>query len=298
MRRWLILFTGLCGLLHAQTKDYRLVGTLRAEGSDLIPLELKFEVDQEGRLEGTSVTNFFSQDRTRSKIIGQVDFEKDRLSFREVENLFTRSDADEQEFCYVQVLDMSWKEEGSKAVYEGRFVGYFPDSSLCAEGVIILASPKMLEQVIKKNPKKIRKILDSVSVAKDMESTMDVPAPIEEKPVRLEAPGEVKKIEHIQWTSEYIRIAIWDFSDVDGDRIDIYVNGALHAVDQEVRSQKKNYRIRMEGDTCRISVVAKNEGRIAPNTFRAQLLDSERSHSVGSRLNQGESVVFLLSRGN
>ena len=54
----------------------------------------------------------------------------------------------------------------------------------------------------------------------------------------------------------------------------------------------------MEGDTCRISVVAKNEGRIAPNTFRAQLLDSERSHSVGSRLNQGESVVFLLSRQN
>ena len=36
-----------------------------------------------------------------------------------------------------------------------------------------------------------------------------------------------------------IRIAIWDFSDVDGDRIDIYVNGALHAADQEVRAQKK-----------------------------------------------------------
>jgi hypothetical protein len=298
MRRWIILFTCFCGLLHAQTKDYRLVGTLRADGSDLIPLELKFEVDQEGRLEGTSVTNFFSQDRTKSRIIGQVDFEKDRLSFREVENLFTRSDADEQEFCYVQVLDMSWKEEGSKAVYEGRFVGYFPDSSLCAEGAIILASPEMLEQVIKKNPKKIRKILDSVSVAKDIGSTMDVPASVEEKPVSLEAPGEVKKIEHIQWTSEYIRIAIWDFSDVDGDRIDIYVNGALHAADQEVGAQKKNYRIRMEGDTCRISVVAKNEGRIAPNTFRAQLLDSERSHSVGSRLKQGESVVFLLNRGN
>ena len=58
MRQWLILFTSLCGLLHAQTKDYRLVGTLRAEGSDLIPLELKFELDREGRLEGTSVTNF------------------------------------------------------------------------------------------------------------------------------------------------------------------------------------------------------------------------------------------------
>ena len=123
-----------------------------------------------------------------------------------------------------------------------------------------------------------------------------MPAPVEEKPVRLEAPGEVKKIEHIQWTSEYIRIAIWDFSDVDGDRIDIYVNGTLHAADQEVRAQKKNYRIRMEGDTC--ASVAKNEGRITPNTFRAQLLDSERSHSVGSRLNKGESVVFLLSRGN
>ena len=99
------------------------------EGSELIPLELKFEVNQEGRLEGTSVTNFFSQDRTKSRIVGQVDFERERLSFREVENLFTRSDADEQEFCYVQVPDMSWKEEGSKAVYEGRFVGYFPDSS-------------------------------------------------------------------------------------------------------------------------------------------------------------------------
>jgi hypothetical protein len=298
MKPSIILFTSFCGLLHAQTKDYRLVGTLRAEGSELIPLELKFEVDQKGRLEGTSVTNFFSQDRTKSRIVGQVDFERERLSFREVENLFTRSDADEQEFCYVQVPDMSWKEEGSKAVYEGRFVGYFPDSSTCAEGTIILASPEMLERVIKKNPRKIRKILDSVSVAKDSEST-DLPAPVEEKSVRPEPPpGEVKKIEHIQWSSEYIRIAIWDFSDVDGDRIDIYVNGALHAADQEVRAQKKNYRIRMEGDTCRISVVAKNEGRIAPNTFRAQLLDSERSHSVGSRLKQGESVVFLLSRQN
>ena len=122
-------------------------------------LELKFEVDQKGRLEGTSVTNFFSQDRTKSRIVGQVDFERERLSFREVENLFTRSDADEQEFCYVQVPDMSWKEEGSKAVYEGRFVGYFPDSSTCAEGTIILASPEMLERVIKES-KKIRKILD------------------------------------------------------------------------------------------------------------------------------------------
>lgn len=299
MRRWIILFTCFCGLLHAQTKDYRLVGTIRAaEGSDLIPLELKFEVDELGRLEGTSVTNFFSQDRTKSRIVGQVDFEKERLSFREVENLFTRSDADEQEFCYIQVLDMSWKEEGSKAVYEGRFIGYFPDSSICAEGTIILASPEMLEQVIKKNPKKIRKILDSVSIAADLASTKP-PTEMKEKRAQLEPPpGEVTKVEYIHWSGEYIRIAIWDFSDVDGDLIDIYLNGTLYAADQEVRAQKKNFRFRMEGDTCRISVVAKNEGRIAPNTFRAQLLDSERSHSVGSRLKQGESVVFLLSRQN
>ena len=153
MKPSIILFTSFCGLLHAQTKDYRLVGTLRAEGSELIPLELKFEVDQKGRLEGTSVTNFFSQDRTKSRIVGQVDFERERLSFREVENLFTRSDADEQEFCYVQVPDMSWKEEGSKALYEGRFVGYFPDSP-CAEGTIILASPEMLERVLKRIQKR------------------------------------------------------------------------------------------------------------------------------------------------
>ena len=92
----------------------------------------------------------------------------------------------------------------------------------------------------------------------------------------------------------HIQINIWDNLEQDNDRFSIYVNGDLRYHSEEATSFKRQYRFNFEGDSCRIKIVAENEGRRPPNTFQAQLIDSDKTRTMETKLKKGEFIEFIF----
>ncbi len=278
--------------LTAQVKSYELVGTLKTENDQLVPFKLKFEVREDGSLHGQSETNFFSEDRTKSEISGKLDFKKQYLSFGEIRNLSTSSNANPNEFCYIRVDKLPWKKSVNKTIFNGRFTGFYPDSSICAKGDIYLVSIDMLKEFVDNN--------DALSGIKDSlkQHYGDSLTPISReeiiKEIDIKAPliNESKAV--FQWYSSEIRINIWDNFEEDNDLFSIYVNDELRHQSEVATAFKKPYLFRFEGDSCTIRIVAENEGTRPPNTFQAQLVDSDKSRTLETKLKKGEFVEFVF----
>ena len=127
----LLFLVTFCGAI-GQPDSFQLVGTLKTESDQLIPIKIDIEVQAEGKIKGISTTNFLNEDKTESRLEGTVDFEKQTLAFDEVGNVSTSSDAEENEFCYIRVKNLHWRQSHEKSIFNGKFNGYFPDSSVCA----------------------------------------------------------------------------------------------------------------------------------------------------------------------
>lgn len=282
--------------LWAQTKSFQLAGTLKTDQNRLIPIKLNIEIQKDGRVTGTTITNFLSEDKTESQIIGQVDFDNQVLSFVETQNISTSSDASDDEFCYLQVDRLPWKKSETKTIFNGSFSGYYPDSSLCAQGEIYLVSMELLKQFVEEN-KLVSEIRDSLkrhyqNTEPQKESANSIAV------VDLNAPLQNQTEAYLNWNAREIRIHIWDGYEEDNDRINIYVNDSLFHKAVVATARKKLYRFDFPGDTCTIKIVAVNEGKIPPNTFKAELLDSTQVHNIETKLKTGEYVKLKFVRPN
>ncbi|MDZ7847580.1 MAG: hypothetical protein U5L96_12880 [Owenweeksia sp.] len=280
--------------LWAQTENYELAGTLKTDGNLLVPIKINIEINSDGTVTGSSVTNFYSEDKTESKITGQVDFKNQVLSFAEVQNISTSSDANDDEFCYIRVERLPWKQSKSKTIFNGSFSGHYPDSSSCAQGEIYLVSMDLLKNFVDEN-KMLSGLKDSLKHHYQNLESQEKSAE-ENTKVDLKAPLLNETEAFLNWNSADIRIHIWDSYEEDNDRFDIYINDSLFHNSVVATAHKKLYRFNFTGNACTIKIVAENEGKRPPNTFQAQLIDSAEVHTFETKLKKDEFVKLTFVR--
>ena len=268
--------------------EFDLIGTLMLKDGGLYSYRILFD-ENKGIASGFSYTDINGPDETKSKIDGTYNWEKNELSFKESEILYTKSNVDEERFCFIEVaskIDIDSK----KADLKGNFVGYMPNNDTCATGKINLISLKAIEKKIKKVYKKVK---NKKSVEQDVKDQLNPETFLNMlKPSVLEATEELT----VFWNTESLLIEFWDDQREDGDRIEIRQNGVIILDNYELKKEKKRLNISLLPGKNRITIKAINEGFKPPNTAKVDLIDGDRRHQLVTLLNKSETTTISIVR--
>lgn len=268
-------------------KDYEFVGTIELSTREIISYKLNFKELDSSRIEGTSITDIFGKNKTKTKINGSIDWDKKRISFSETENLNTKSDAESETFCYVQINNAKIKITSDKTIIQGDFIGKFKSGDLCAKGTIYLIGMDYLSKLANNRfAKKSQNISDSISY--------DSQSPKDKKPkAKMLKSNEVLKLD---WSSREIIIEIGDSRYNDGDEIALYVN-EKKILDRFVISfEKKTVIIPFTDLQENIRIQALNEGSMKNCTSKISIRDGEETFEVFSFLKKNENAYISLNR--
>ena len=283
----LLPFSPLLAQTGLQPTEY--IGTLQLENAQLITYKIAFTADQQGHFKGISHTDFYGENCTQAKIEGTVDVKKGVLSFKEIANINTKSNAPDSEFCFIRIENAKIKNLKGKAIIQGAFTGYFKNKEKCAAGNIYLISNSYVEALSQQFEKKTEASHDS-AVLKAKEKLNA--ALVESKQTILKSNGTFK----VKWHSNEIVLAVWDGEKLDQDKVTIYADGKPILENFVIKKEKKIIVIPFPGSACKLKIVAMNEGEVPPNTVNAELLDDTEVTPFISSLNKGEATFLTIEK--
>lgn len=262
-----------------QDRYYEFNGVLKLPDNSFITYKINFKESDNLKFEGYSVTDFYGTQKTKSSISGKLNKDKKTISFYELSNLSTISDAKSNEFCYVHVKNAQLKSKNGKTIIQGKFEGKFSNDTNCASGTIYLIGTDFLN-VKSKDTLPNNKIINSF-IKK-----------IEEN--RLTSNDVLK----LNWNSDNIVLELWDAAVLDDDQIDILINGKSIMGKIVISKKKKTLTIPFHESVCKLEIIAVNEGKLPPNTVNIVLKDKDLITPVVTKLKQGEKSSLIIKKIN
>jgi len=235
--------------------------------------------EENGIVNGYSITNINTPDETKSEISGLY-FKKDKsFQLQETQILQTKSEAALNTFCYIN-MNLKFKGKFGSKRLEGTFIGNFFDSTQCASGKIILMERTKLEKKIEKIKKKIGKKIEKEKI----DTTQILQTQI------LKDGDDFT----INWESKKLKLFIWDANQEDGDKIQLTINGNIILDDFETKTKRKKIKYKLlEGENT-IEIKAINLGAFPPNTSRIELVDSKTKYPIITQLELGKIAIIKV----
>ena len=265
-------------LLNAQIKTFSYLGTLILSNNTPISFQLELE-EQNGIVNGYSITNINTPDKTKSEISGLYFKSDNSFQLQETQILQTSSEVPLNTFCYLN-LNLAFKGKFGSKRLEGTFIGNFLDSTQCASGKIILMEEKKLIKKIEKVKKKIdKKANKTLAETNQMQQT---------KILKYGDNFTVK------WESNKVKLYIWDANQEDGDKITLKINGDIILHDFETKNKRKKLKYQLEDGENIIEITSTNLGASPPNTSRIELVDSKTKYPIITQLELGKSAIIKI----
>ena len=265
-------------LLNAQIKTFSYLGTLILSNNTPISFQLELE-EQNGIVNGYSITNINTPDKTKSEISGLYFKSDNSFQLQETQILQTSSEAPLNTFCYIN-MNLAFKGKFGSKRLEGAFIGNFLDSTQCASGKIILMEEKKLIKKIEKVKKKIdKKANKTLAETNQMQQTKI-----------LKDGGNFT----VKWESNKVKLYIWDANQEDGDKITLKINGDIILHDFETKNKRKKLKYQLEDGENIIEITATNLGASPPNTSRIELVDSKTKYPIITQLELGKSAIIKI----
>ena len=265
-------------LLNAQIKTFSYLGTLILSNNTPISFQLELE-EQNGIVNGYSITNINTPDKTKSEISGLYFKSDNSFQLQETQILQTSSEVPLNTFCYLN-LNLAFKGKFDSKRLEGTFIGNFLDSTQCASGKIILMEEKKLIKKIEKVKKKIdKKANKTLAETNQMQQTKI-----------LKDGGNFT----VKWESNKVKLYIWDANQEDGDKITLKINGDIILHDFETKNKRKKLKYQLEDGENIIEITSTNLGASPPNTSRIELVDSKTKYPIITQLELGKSAIIKI----
>ncbi len=265
-------------LLNAQIKTFSYLGTLILSNNTPISFQLELE-EQNGIVNGYSITNINTPDKTKSEISGLYFKSDNSFQLQETQILQTSSEVPLNTFCYLN-LNLAFKGKFGTKRLEGTFIGNFLDSTQCASGKIILMEEKKLIKKIEKVKKKIdKKANKTLAETNQMQQTKI-----------LKDGGNFT----VKWESNKVKLYIWDANQEDGDKITLKINGDIILHDFETKNKRKKLKYQLEDGENIIEITSTNLGASPPNTSRIELVDSKTKYPIITQLELGKSAIIKI----
>lgn len=266
------------------------MGTLQLATQEIISFKLTFKELEGGKIVGSSLTDIFGSDRTASKIIGKIDWKKKKLSFYETENISTKSTAESESFCYLQVDNATIKMVKGKTIIQGAFQGKFSNGKNCTNGQLYLIGSDYINALAKKylNSDYLK---NEDSLKKMQQQYTDISAKVGDNYLRS------NEALSLAWKGEEIIIEVWDARQEDGDEIAIFVN-EKKVIDRFVIKQEKKTLVipfpKKQEAVLRIHGLSEGNFRLC--TGNVTLRDGENATDVVAIMKKGENVIVKLKR--
>jgi hypothetical protein len=86
-----------------------------------------------------------------------------------------------------------------------------------------------------------------------------------------------------------------DNSEIDGDTISVYVNGLPILIDYGLVKKEKKIRIELNPGENKITVVAKNEGKVPPNTATCRIRSGLKTYQLTTSTSMRQNEVIKLN---
>ena len=278
MRTSIIILFFTISFQSCSQNTFNYLGTLILSNNTPISFSLNLQ-EQNGIINGYSITNINTPDETKSEISGLY-FKKDRsFQLQETQILQTNSEAPLNTFCYIN-MNLSLKGKFGTKRLEGTFIGNFLDSTQCASGKIILMEEEKLIKKIEKVKKKINK-----QTSKTPTDTNQI------QQTKILKDGDEFTI---NWEAGKIKLFIWDANQEDGDKIQLIINGNIILNNFETKNKRKKIRYRLIDGVNTIEIKATNLGTSPPNSSRIELVDSKTKYPIITQLELGKSVIIQI----
>jgi hypothetical protein len=278
MRLITFSFFSLINAIAFSQTSFDYLGTLILNNNTPISFSLTLN-EQDGIVNGYSITNINTADETKSEISGLYFKNERSFQLQETQILSTQSEAALNTFCYINMTLSLKGKFGSKRL-EGTFTGNFLDSTECASGKIILLERTKLEKKIEKIKKKIEKQIEKGKV--DTTQILQT---------RILKDGDDFTI---HWESNKLKLYIWDANKEDGDKIQLTINGNNILDNFETKNKRKKIKYKLlEGENT-IEIRAINSGTSPPNTSRIELVDSNTKYPIITQLELGKIAIIKV----
>ena len=278
MRTSIIILFFTISFQSFSQNTFNYLGTLILSNNTPISFSLNLQ-EQNGIINGYSITNINTPDETKSEISGLY-FKKDKsFQLQETQILQTNSEAPLNTFCYIN-MNLSFKGKFGTKRLEGTFIGNFLDSTQCASGRIILMEEKKLIKKIEKVKKKINK-----QASKTLTDTNQI------QQTKILKDGDDFTI---NWQSDNIKLFIWDANQEDSDKIQLIINGNIILNNFETKNKRKKIKYKLVDGENTIEIKATNLGTSPPNTSRLELVDSKTKYPIITQIELGKSEIIKI----
>jgi len=283
LRIRLLFFVFFSSILcsNSQSKfDY--VGGIKLNDSLVISYKINF-IENNGEVKGYSVTDLGGEHETRSNIFGEYNKKDKILSFREIGIVYTKSPISQNDFCFLNTTFKNFEFGKTKKV-KANFVGLFSDNTKCINGEILLGTQEKAEERVQKVVSKIKKsnkIADSVKQKLNEFNLMNV--------LKMNILKKDQTLS-IFSKSNSIKLIVFDGGKLDGDEINIMINGETILNNYRANKSEKIIVIELKNKKTSIVIKANNEGEIAPNTVVVKLDDGTNEIKALSNLKMGETT--------
>lgn len=255
---------------------HEFIGILKLQDESFITYKLNFKELGNNKIEGYSITDFYGTQKTKSKIIGIYSESKKLISFHETSNVSTKSDASDNEFCYVHVKNAKLKSKNNKIIIEGKFFGKYENDSNCVSGSLLLTGTNFLSQdtSLTKNNNMVNQLLNKT----------------EENQLKTNDQFT------LTWKSDKLMLEIWDAAKEDDDKITLYINDKIYIENYNVTNQKKVIEIPVLEPSYILKIIAIDEGKTPPNTVNIKLIDGKASTPIVTNLKKGEVYTIVIKK--
>jgi len=279
----LISLTFFCST--AQQIEY--VGLLALQDSTFIPY--KIELTQEnGKLKGFSYTDLNGPHESKNTLVGRYDEKENKIEFREVDIVYTKSPINELDFCYVYFAGKLRNLNGSAKI-DGDFKSFYDDLQPCINGKIALQS-------VEKTERKMDKILSRVEKSKKVADSIKQRIANSKFINNSDRQGfKGGEILNVFWKSKIAYLEIWDPGTVDGDAMSIVLNGKVIKESYAPKKAKTKIPLFFDKEINKLTLKALSEGTEPPNTAQIRITDGNgKEISMLSSFKVGEKVDVVF----
>lgn len=276
-------------VLAQNSSEQEYVGTLQLSDNNIISIKINFTLSSNGSIEGTSVTDIYGSDRTKSKIEGKFNTRMNLISFKEIANISTKSNANTNEFCFIDVKNAVIKKAKGKSIITGNFVGKYANGQKCANGSLFLINTSYIEKITKEyvSPKHIKNADTLNSIQQKVNSYKD-----KADKNTLQA----QEVLNVNWSSNEIIMEVWDGDQEDQDEIGIFLDDQKILDQFTLKQQKKTIVVPFTSQVSVLKIIGLDEGASYPCTANVILRDGSNATSIIAILKKGETTSVRLTK--
>jgi len=276
-------------VIFAQNEQEYL-GVIKLNDSSFISYRINL-LENNNLISGYSITDIGGDHETKSNITGEYNDKTNTLTFKEVGIIYTKSEVSDYDFCYIN-FEGKVNTINSKKNIEGKFVGLYNDGSNCINGEIKLRNIEKIEKKAEKIDKLIQK---SKRVDKEVKATVSVTQTLDSLKMNILKPNQNLTM---FTASSQLKLNIYDAGKVDGDKINIYVNGSIFLRNYIVNKNIKKLTIPLNSKSTLVEVLALNTGTISPNTAKIEIVDQKNNINTLTRLKTGEKTSITIVKND